>query len=110
MKLGAASRPYRASVRPRAKSSFARRQPDEEPYRQPPLRHESRAGNRASAPPRPFVRRRQGQRWGDGGLQSIGRAVIDVTPGDCFQLPPTSGSTKNVAADELTWLAIEVVE
>jgi hypothetical protein len=43
-------------------------------------------------------------------LQSIGRAVIDVTPGDCFQLPPTSGSTKNVAADELTWLAIEVVE
>jgi hypothetical protein len=45
-------------------------------------------------------------------LQSIGRAVIDVTPGDYFQLiaPPTSGATKNVAANELTWFALEVVE
>jgi hypothetical protein len=99
-------------MRPRAKSSFARRQPDQEPHRQPPLRHESRAGNRASAPPRPFVQHRQGQRWGDGGLQSIGRAVIDVTPGDYFELiaPPTFGATKNVAANELTWFALEVVE
>jgi hypothetical protein len=105
-------RPYRASIRPRAKSSFARRQPDQEPHRQPPLRHESRAGNRAAAPPRPFVQHRQGQRWGDGGLQSIGRAVIDVTPGDYFELiaPPTFGATKNVAANELTWFALEVVE
>jgi hypothetical protein len=45
-------------------------------------------------------------------LQSIGSAVIDVTPGDYFQLiaPPTSGATKNVAANELAWFAFEVVE
>jgi hypothetical protein len=45
-------------------------------------------------------------------LQSIGSAVIDVTPGDYFQLiaPPTSGATKNVAANEFTWFALEVVE
>jgi len=46
------------------------------------------------------------------GVQSIGSAVVDVTPGDYFELiaRQTSGSTKNVAADELTWFAIEVVE
>ena len=45
-------------------------------------------------------------------MQSIGSAVVHVTPGDYFQLiaRQTSGSTKNVAADELTWFAIEVVE
>jgi hypothetical protein len=45
-------------------------------------------------------------------VQSIGSAVVHVTPGDYFQLiaRQTSGSTKNVAADELTWFAIEVVE
>ena len=39
-------------------------------------------------------------------------AVVQVTPGDYFELivRQTSGSTKNVAADELTWFAIEVVE
>jgi hypothetical protein len=49
---------------------------------------------------------------GDAGVQSIGSAVVDVTPGDYFELlaHQTSGSTKNVAADELTWFAIEVVE
>ena len=42
----------------------------------------------------------------------IGSAVVDVTPGDYFELiaRQTSGATKNVAADELTWFAIEVVE
>jgi hypothetical protein len=47
-----------------------------------------------------------------GGVQSIGTAVVDVTPGDYFELiaRQTSASTKNVAADELTWFAIEVVE
>jgi hypothetical protein len=49
---------------------------------------------------------------GDAGVQSIGSAVVDVTPGDHFEVigHQTSGSTKNVAADELTWFAIEVVE
>jgi hypothetical protein len=49
---------------------------------------------------------------GEGGVQSIGTGVVDVTPGDYFELiaRQTSGATKNVAADELTWLAIEVVE
>jgi hypothetical protein len=48
---------------------------------------------------------------GDAGVQSIGSAVVDVTPGDYFELVArqTSPSTKNVAADELTWFAIEVV-
>jgi hypothetical protein len=49
---------------------------------------------------------------GDAGVQSIGSAVVDVTPGDYFEpiARQTSASTKNVAADELTWFAIEVVE
>ena len=49
---------------------------------------------------------------GDAGVQSIGSAVVDVTPGDYFELlaRQTSASPKNVAADELTWFAIEVVE
>jgi len=49
---------------------------------------------------------------GDAGVQSIGSAVVDVTPGDYFELVArqTSASPKNVAADELTWFAIEVVE
>ena len=49
---------------------------------------------------------------GDAGVQSIGSAVVDVTPGDYFELiaNQTSGAAKNVAADELTWFAIEVVE
>jgi hypothetical protein len=49
---------------------------------------------------------------GDSGVQSIGSAVGDVTPGDYFQLiaRQTSGSPKYVAAEELTWFAIEVVE
>jgi hypothetical protein len=49
---------------------------------------------------------------GDAGVQSIGSAVVDVAPGDYFELigHQTSGSTKRVAADELTWFAIEVVE
>jgi hypothetical protein len=42
----------------------------------------------------------------------LGSAVVDVTPGDYFELivRQTSGSTRNVAANELTWFAIEVVE
>jgi hypothetical protein len=38
--------------------------------------------------------------------------VVDVTTGDHFEFiaRQTSGSTENVAADELTWFAIEVVE
>ena len=49
---------------------------------------------------------------GDSGVQSAGSAAVDVMPGDYFELiaRQTSGSTKNVAADELTWFAIEVVE
>jgi hypothetical protein len=33
----------------------------------------------------------------------------DLTPGDYFEIivRQTSGSTKNVAADELTWFAVE---
>jgi hypothetical protein len=44
--------------------------------------------------------------------QSIGTSVVEVTPSDHFELiaRQTSGSTKNVAADELTWFAVEVVE
>jgi hypothetical protein len=49
---------------------------------------------------------------GDSGVQSIGTGVVAVTPGDYFELiaRQTSGATKNIAADELTWVAIEVVE
>ena len=49
---------------------------------------------------------------GDAGIQSIGTAVVDVTAGDYFELiaRQTSGATKNVAANELTWFAVEVVE
>jgi hypothetical protein len=49
---------------------------------------------------------------GDSGLQSIGTGAVNVTPGDYFEFiaRQTSASTKNVAADELTWFAIEVVE
>ena len=48
---------------------------------------------------------------GDAGVQSIGTGVVNVTPGGYFELVArqTSASTKNVAADELTWFAIEVV-
>ena len=42
-------------------------------------------------------------------MPGIGSAVVDVKLGDYFELQ-TSGSTKNVAADELTWFALEVVE
>ena len=43
---------------------------------------------------------------GNAGVQSIGSAVVDVTPGNHFEqiARQTSSSTKNVAADELTWL------
>jgi hypothetical protein len=49
---------------------------------------------------------------GESGVQNIGTAVVDVTPGDYFELiaRQTSGSTKDVAANELTWFAIDVVE
>ena len=49
---------------------------------------------------------------GDPGVQGSSIAVIDVTPGDYFEViaRQTSASTKNVAADELTWFALEVVE
>jgi hypothetical protein len=45
-------------------------------------------------------------------VQSIGSAVVDVPTGDYFELIArrTSGSFKNVAADELTRFAIEAVE
>jgi hypothetical protein len=45
----------------------------------------------------------------DAGAQGIGSAVIDVMPGDYFGLiaRQTSGATKHIAADELTWFAIE---
>ena len=44
--------------------------------------------------------------------RGIGTGVVNVTLGDYFELiaRQTSGSTKNVAADELSWFAIEVVE
>jgi hypothetical protein len=49
---------------------------------------------------------------GDAGVQSMGSAVFEVTPGDDFELiaRQTAGSAKNVAADELTRSAIEIVE
>jgi hypothetical protein len=42
----------------------------------------------------------------DAGVQDIGSAVVDLTPGDDFELiaRQTSGSTRYVSADELTWL------
>jgi hypothetical protein len=45
-------------------------------------------------------------------MQSIGGAVVNVTPSDHFELiaRQTSSATKNAAADELTWFAIEVVK
>jgi hypothetical protein len=45
-------------------------------------------------------------------MQGIGSAVVEVTPGDYFEFiaRQTSASTNNVAADELTWFALEVVE
>jgi hypothetical protein len=45
-------------------------------------------------------------------MQSIGTGLVDVQPSDYFELiaRQTSGSTKNVAAHELTWFTIEVVE
>jgi hypothetical protein len=38
-------------------------------------------------------------------FEAIGSAVIDITPGDRFELiaRQTSASTKNIAAHELTW-------
>jgi hypothetical protein len=49
---------------------------------------------------------------GDSGVRSIGTSVVNVTLGDYLELiaRQTSSSTMNVAADELTWFAIEVVE
>jgi predicted cupin superfamily sugar epimerase len=49
---------------------------------------------------------------GDSGVQGIGAGVVEVTAGDYFELiaRQTSASAKNVAADELTWFALEVVE
>jgi hypothetical protein len=56
----------------------------------------------ASGPPerRSVLRQGSGERWGDAGVQSIGSAVVDVTPGDYFELVArqTSAATKNVAA------------
>jgi hypothetical protein len=45
-------------------------------------------------------------------MQSIGTGVVDVQPSDYFELiaRQPSGSTENVAADEPTRFAIEVVE
>lgn len=45
-------------------------------------------------------------------MQSIGTGVVNIAPGDCFELiaRQTSGSTKNVVDDELTWFALEMVE
>ena len=45
-------------------------------------------------------------------MQDIGSAVVDVTPRDHFEpiARQTSSSTKNVAANELTGFALEVVE
>lgn len=49
---------------------------------------------------------------GEAGVQGIGSAVVGVIAGDHFDLiaRQTSGSTKNLAADEPTWFAIEVVQ
>jgi hypothetical protein len=46
------------------------------------------------------------------GVQSIGTAVVDLRPGDYLELiaRQTSGAPKTVAADELTWFALEVVD
>jgi hypothetical protein len=66
----------------------------------------------SSAPPVLFFGTARESDQGDAGVQSIGCAVVDVAPSDHFELiaRQTSGSTKNVAADEFSWFAIEVVE
>jgi hypothetical protein len=48
----------------------------------------------------------------DADVQGIGTGVVNLTSGDYFELiaRQTSTSTKNIAADELTWFAIETVE
>jgi hypothetical protein len=45
-------------------------------------------------------------------VQNLGTGAVDVTPGVYFDLlaRQTSSSTSNVAANELTWYAIKVVE
>jgi hypothetical protein len=47
---------------------------------------------------------------GDSGVQSIGTGMVDVTPGDYFELiaRQTSASTRTLRP-MLTWFAIEVV-
>ena len=44
-------------------------------------------------------------------MQSIGTGVVNIAPGDCFELiaRQTSGSTKNVVDDEFTWFALEPI-
>jgi NAD-dependent dihydropyrimidine dehydrogenase PreA subunit len=64
-------------------------------------------------PERPCILRRSRESdEGDAGVQSIGSGVVEVTPGDYFELiaRQTSGTTKTVGADELTCSALEVVE
>ena len=48
----------------------------------------------------------------DSGVQSIGTSMINVAPGNYFELVArqTFAPTKNVPADKLTGFAIEVVE
>jgi hypothetical protein len=59
---------------------------------------------------RPSVSKQRSRTAGDAGVQSIGGDVVNVMPGDYFELiaRQTSGATKDVTADELTWFAIEV--
>jgi hypothetical protein len=49
---------------------------------------------------------------GDAGVQTNRQRRGRCHPGDDFELVArqTSGATKDVVADELTWFAIEVVE
>ena len=87
---------------------FSRRQPDQGLHMRAPLLQEKQGGPRLRHPRALFLGTLKGSSGSDGGFsQSIGITVVDVTPGDFFELIAfqTSGSTKNVAADELTWFA-----
>jgi hypothetical protein len=50
--------------------------------------------------------------WAGTGPTYTASPAVDVSPGDYFEpiARQTSGSTENVAANQLTWSAIEVVE
>ena len=75
----------------------------------PPAHSGGRWTGRAAGPP---YRTREAATRVMPGVQSIGTIAVQSRPGDYIELiaRQTSGSAKNVAADELTWFATELVE